>query len=141
MAGQAVPASPAKTTVTSWWAFGVVLFAGAVMVLTGVYQALVGIAAISRGGFYVLSRDYAYKVSTTTWGWIHLLLGILVAVAGGCLFFGKWWARVIAIIVALVSAVANFLFIPYYPAWSLLLIALDVVVIWAVATHGREFAV
>lgn len=141
MADYAVPVSRKKTTASTWWAFGVIFFAGAVMALIGLFQALVGIVAIIHGNFFSVPRAYAYEVSATTWGWIHLLLGALVAVAGCYLFFGKTWARIIAIVAAIVSAVSNFLFIPYYPVWSLLIIALNVVVIWAVAAHGRELNV
>jgi hypothetical protein len=141
MADYAIPVSRKKTTAGTWWAFGVIFFAGAVMTMIGIFEALVGIAAILNSSFYVVSAAYAYKVDTAVWGWIHLLLGILVAASGFYLFFGKRWARIIAIIAALVSAVSNFLFIPYYPVWSLLIIALNVVVVWAVAAHGRELDV
>ena len=69
-------------------------------------------------------------------GWIHLLVGLLVAFAGYGLLSGKTWARTVAILLVVLSAIANFLFIPYYPFWSLLIITLDVFVIWAIAAHG-----
>ena len=71
-------------------------------------------------------------------GWIHLVLGIVVALAGVGLLAGRAWARGVGITLAVLSAIANFLFIPHHPVWALLVIALDVVVIWALATHGRE---
>jgi hypothetical protein len=74
----------------------------------------------------------------TSWGWIHLIGGVVVALAGFFVFSGALWARSIGIVLAGLSAIANFLFIPYYPFWSLLMIALDVFVIWALAVHGRE---
>jgi hypothetical protein len=141
MADYAVPASRKKTTASTWWAFGVILFAGSIMVMVGIFQAIVGIVAIFNEDFFAVSQDYAYRLNTPTWGWIHVLLGILVALAGAYLFFGKLWARVIAIVAALASAVSSFFFIPYYPVWSLLIMTLDVVVIWAVAAHGRDLDV
>jgi hypothetical protein len=74
-------------------------------------------------------------------GWIHLILGLLVAFAGWGLLSGRTWARVVAITLAVLSAIANFLWLPYYPFWSLLIIAVDVFVIWAIAAHGREVSV
>jgi hypothetical protein len=71
-------------------------------------------------------------------GWIHLLLGLLVAFAGWGLLSGQTWARVVAITLAVLSAIANFLWLPYYPFWSMLIIAVDIFVIWAIAAHGRE---
>jgi hypothetical protein len=68
----------------------------------------------------------------------HLILGIVVALAGVGLLAGRTWARVVGITLAALSAITNFLFIPEHPFWALLVIALDVVVIWALAAHGRE---
>jgi hypothetical protein len=86
----------------------------------------------------VATRNYLFKFDATTWGWIHLLLGVVVAFAGWGLLSGRTWARVVGITLAVLSAIANFAFIPYYPFWSLLIIALDVFVIWAIAAHGGE---
>ena len=74
----------------------------------------------------------------TGWGWIHLILGIVVALAGFYVLSGRLWARIIGITMALFSAIANFFFIPYYPVWSVLIIALDVFVIWALATYRGD---
>jgi hypothetical protein len=107
------------------------------MVMIGVFPFFQGLAAVIQESFYAVP-NYAHKVDVTAWGWIHMLLGILVAVAGIYLFVGKLWERTIAIILALLSAVANIYVISYYPVWSILIIALDVIVISAVAWHGRN---
>jgi hypothetical protein len=138
MADYAVPMSSDEPTASTWWALGTIFFAGAIMLMVGLFQFFQGLAALIKGSFYVVVPNYAYKVDTTAWGWIHMLLGVLVVAAGIYLFVGKLWARIIAILLALLSAVANFFFIPYYPVWSILIIALDVVVIWAIAWHGRD---
>ena len=78
-----------------------------------------------------MSPNYVFEVNTTTWGWIHLILGAVVAFAGYSLFAAKTWARVAGVTLATLSAIANFFFIPYYPFWAILIIALDVWVIWA----------
>ena len=108
------------------------------MIMAGSFQALQGLIGIFENEFYVATRNYLFEFDATTWGWIHLIFGLVVAFAGWGLLSGRTWARVVAITVALLSALANFLFIPYYPFWSLLIITLDIFVIWAVAAHGGE---
>jgi hypothetical protein len=123
---------------TSGWAVGFIMFAAIMMIMVGVFQALQGIIAIFENEFYVATRNYTFQFDATTWGWIHLLLGLLVAFAGWGLLSGRTWARLLGITLAALSATANFLFIPYYPFWALLLITLDILVIWAITAHGGE---
>jgi hypothetical protein len=123
---------------TTSWAVGFILFAAIMMIMTGFFQVLAGLVAIFENEFYVTTRNYIFQLDATTWGWIHLLVGLLVAFAGWSLMSGRTWARALAIALAVLSAIANFLFIPYYPFWSLLIITLDVFVIWAIAAHGGE---
>ena len=123
---------------TSGWAVGFILFAAIMMIMAGFFQLLAGLVAIFENEFYVATRNYLFQFDATTWGWIHLVLGVLVAFAGWGLLSGRTWARAVAITLALLSAIANFLFIPYYPFWSLLIITLYVFVIWAIAAHGGE---
>jgi hypothetical protein len=115
----------------SGWAVGGLTFASTMMVLIGVFQAFAGLGAIIDDEFFVVTQNYAFDLDVTAWGWIHLILGIVVAWAGYALWSGKLWAGVVALILAMLSAIANFFFIPYYPFWSLLVIALNVWVIWA----------
>jgi hypothetical protein len=119
-------------------AVGFILFAAIMMIMAGVFQAISGLVGIFENEFYVATRNYLFQFDATTWGWIHLVVGLIVAFAGWGLLSGRTWARVVGITVALVSATANFLFIPYYPVWSLLIITLDIFVIWAIAAHGGE---
>jgi hypothetical protein len=123
---------------TSGWAVGLIVFAAIMLMMAGTFQFLAGLVALFENEFYVTTRNYVFQLDATTWGWIHLLLGIVVAVAGWGLLSGRTWARALAITVAAISALANFLFLPYYPFWALTIITLDVLVIWAVATHGRD---
>jgi hypothetical protein len=122
-------------------AAGTSMGAAVIMVTVGIIQFFQGLAAVLKNEVFVAGVEYVYKFDLTTWGWIHLILGILVSAVGLALFTGAGWARVAAIIVAAVSILANFLWLPYYPAWSLLIIALDVVVIWAVATWNPSATV
>jgi hypothetical protein len=121
-------------------AVGFTVFAGVMMIMSGGFQAIAGLVAIFENEFYATTRNYILQFDVTTWGWIHLLFGLLVLFAGFAVLSGKTWGRVIGIILASVSALANFAFIPYYPIWSLVIIALDVFVIWALAAHGRDVA-
>src|SRR5215218_6327721 len=119
-------------------AVGFILFAAIMMIMAGVFQAISGLVGIFENEFYVATRNYLFQFDATTWGWIHLVVGLIVAFAGWGLLSGRTWARVVGITLAALSATANFLFIPYYPVWSLLIIAVDVFVIWALTAHGRE---
>ena len=121
---------------TPGWAVGFILFAAVMMIMVGVFQALQGLIGIFENEFYVPTRNYLFQFDATTWGWTHLLLGLLVAFAGYGLLSGKTWARTVAIFLAVLSAIANFAFIPYYPFWSLLIITVDILVIWAITAHG-----
>jgi hypothetical protein len=139
MTEEAYPSSVARPgREASGMAVGFILFAAIMMLMVGVFQALQGLVAIFENEFYVQTRNYLFQFDATTWGWIHLLLGLLVAFAGWGLLSGRTWARTVAITLAALSAIANFLFIPYYPFWSLLIITLDIFVIWAVAAHGGK---
>ena len=130
-----------QETTTSGWGVGFVVFAGVMMIMLGVFHALEGLTAILKDQFFVSTpRNYLITVDVTGWGWIHLIGGAVVAVAGFFVFSGAVWARTIGVILAVLSAFANFLFIPYYPFWSLLMLAVDFFVIWALVAHGREVA-
>jgi hypothetical protein len=121
---------------TSGWAVGFILFAAIMMIMIGIFQAIAGLVAIFENEFYVATRNYLFQFDATTWGWIHLIAGVIIAFAGWGLLSGRTWARVVGITLAVLSAIANFAFIPYYPFWALIIIALDVLVIWALAAHG-----
>jgi hypothetical protein len=118
------------------WAVGFILFAAIMMIMAGVFQALAGLVAIFENEFYVPTRNYLLQFDASSWGWIHLVIGLLVAFGGWGLLSGRTWARAVAITLALISAIANFAFIPYYPFWSMLIIVIDIVVIWAIAAYG-----
>jgi hypothetical protein len=139
--GSQYPSASRASEDTSGWAAGLILFAGLMMIMVGIWQALQGLIAIFENEFYVATRNYLFQFDATTWGWIHLLVGLLVAFAGWGLLSGRTWARVVAITLAVLSAIANFLWLPYYPFWSMLIIAVDIFVIWAIAAHGREVSV
>ena len=120
----------------SGWAVGGITFAGVMMIMIGAFQAIAGLVAIIDDDFYVVGQNYTFDIDTTAWGWIHLLLGALVLLAGIYLFRGATWAAATAVVLAVISAIANFFFIPYYPFWSLLMIAMAIWVIWSLTRPG-----
>ncbi|MFJ1884436.1 MULTISPECIES: hypothetical protein [unclassified Streptomyces] len=122
----AAPSSSHHPFRIGWTAFAAVL-----MIFGGAMAIFEGIAAIAKDAVFVATRDYLFRFNLTGWGWIHLALGILIVIAGCALFTGAAWARVVGIVLAGLSALANFLWLPHYPLWSIVLMAIDVFVIWA----------
>ena len=120
----------------SGWVVGGLTFAATMLVMIGAFQAIAGLVAIIDDDFYVVTRNYTFDLDVTGWGWIHLILGILLLVTGFALFSRSVWAGVTAIFLATITAIENFFFIPYYPFWSLLVIALCVWVIWSLTRPG-----
>lgn len=129
---------PGRRTV-SGWAVGLVVFAAAIMIMAGAFQIIAGLSAIFDDQFYAVTRNYVFDLDVTAWGWIHLLLGLLLVFAGWGIFSGATWARATGMVLAGLSAISNFFFIPYYPVWAIAIIALDVLVIWALSVwDSRE---
>jgi hypothetical protein len=120
----------------SGWAVGGIAFAGTVMVMTGVFQALEGIVAIANDEFFVATRNYTFDLDVSAWGWIHLVMGLALLATGFGLFARATWAGVFGILICMLSAISNFFFIPYYPIWALVVIGLNVWVIWALTRPG-----
>ncbi len=120
------------------WATGLILFAGVMMLMAGGFQAFAGAVAIFEDEFYVATPNYLLELDATTWGWVHLLLGLVVLFAGIAVMSGQTWGRVVGITLAVLSAFANFAFIPYYPFWSITIITLNIFVIWALSVHGGK---
>jgi hypothetical protein len=127
---------PSRDEPVSGWAIGGVAFAATVLTIIGFFQVIDGLTAIFDDNFYITTHNYTFDLDATAWGWVHFLLGILLVVTGFGLFGRRPWAGVTAIMLASLSAVLNFFFIPYYPFWAILVIALDIWVIWALTRPG-----
>lgn len=131
-------------TERSGWAVGWTYFAGFMMIMLGTWHAIAGLSAILKKAIYStggqLGDGYFLKFNVSTWGWIHLILGIVIVLAGFWLFTGAVWARTIGVILAILSALAGFGWLPYYPVWGILIVAIAVAVIWALTVHGRDVA-
>lgn len=125
-----------NTDMTGWvgWAY----FAGIMMAVLGFFQVILGLTALFKDSYYVVLPNSILSLDYTQWGWTHLALGLLVLVAGFALLAGQVWGRVVGVLLAVLSAVLNLLFIPAYPVWSILVIVIDVLVIYALVVHGNE---
>lgn len=118
---------------------GWIVFAGLMMILTGSFSVIQGLVALFKSNYYVVGPEgLLVNVNFTTWGWVHLILGAVVVLAGFGVMSGNTFARVIGIALAVISAIVNLAFIAAYPIWSTIVITLDVLVIYALAVHGRE---
>ncbi|WP_431681434.1 DUF7144 family membrane protein [Kitasatospora sp. KL5] len=142
MASASVPPSPATggppPRQNSGWVTGLVLFAGVVMLVTGLLDLFQGIVAVARDDLIVKTPNYVFRFDVTAWGWIHIVLGAVVALVGLCVLRGMAWARYTGMAVASLSAIAGFLWLPYYPLWAIVIIALDMWVIWALALYQED---
>ncbi|MEV7288833.1 hypothetical protein AB0O01_30540 [Streptomyces sp. NPDC093252] len=117
------------------WVTGGVTFAGVLLLVSGVLAILQGISAIAKDDVYTRVGTYVYEINLTGWGWIHLVLGVLVALTGWGVLSGAAWGRIAGIVLASLSLIFQFLFLPYAPVWSVVVMAIDVFVIWALASR------
>src|SRR4051795_1763231 len=137
--GARVPSQSARPRKepTGW--VGWIVFAAVMLIMIGLLHAIEGFVALFKDSYYLVrSSGLIVNVDYTGWGWTHIILGLLVAGAGAALFTGRVWARTLGVLVAAVSIVANFSFAGAYPLWSLIMITVDVLVIYALTVHGRE---
>jgi hypothetical protein len=122
---------------------GWTVLAAVLMIFSGVMAILEGIAAIAKDDLFVRTANYAFRFNLTSWGWIHLVLGIIVLSAGCALFSGAVWARAVGVAIAGLTLIANFMWLPYYPFWAIVLIAMNIFIIWALcvgAFHDADRA-
>ena len=126
------------TRVQTGWV-GWVVFAAMMLILVGAFHVVQGLVALFRDEVLLVgSSGLVVGVDYTAWGWTHLIGGAIAIAVGCCLLAGQMWARVVAVAVAMLSAIVNVAFLPAYPIWSVLMIAVDVLVVWAVTVHGSE---
>lgn len=116
-------------------ALGVTAFAGVMLATVAIFQILVGISALANDTVYVSGVDYTYAFDVTAWGWIHLIVGVVGLAVGVGILAGQTWGLVAGIAIATIAAVTNFAFLPYYPFWSIVIVALNVFVIWALCNQ------
>jgi len=118
--------------------YGVSIFAGVLVATLGAFEILQGFSAVLKDDVFVTGKDYSYAIDLTTWGWVNMLIGVILVLVGIGIVRGQTWANSAGIGLAVLSALSQFAFLPYYPFWSILIIAFDVVVIWALSTQIRR---
>ena len=128
----------ASTQTVSPWAHGIAVFAGVVMIIGGAFQALEGLSGIVHDKYLVVAPSTIYAFDLTVWGVIHLLVGLALLAIGIALLRGQTWGRFAGIIVAAISAILNFVWLPYSPLWAIIVIVVDVLIIWALASYLRQ---
>jgi hypothetical protein len=116
------------------------MFAGIMLIAVGIYQAFAGLVGLLEDQFYTVTPEYVVQFDATTWGWIHLIGGLIVAAAGFGIFSGNVLARTVGVLVAVGSMISMFFWLPWYPVWAIIVISIDVAVIWALTVHGRVLA-
>jgi hypothetical protein len=128
-----------RSDVTGW--VGWIVFAAFFMIINGIFGALQGLTALLRDeSYFVVNKDGLLTFDYTSWGWIHLILGIVLIVVGIFLLRGAAWARVLAVILVGLHMIAQFGFLSAFPVWGIITIAVDVVILYALLVHGREVA-
>lgn len=126
-----------QTEPTMW--VGWIMFGSVIMMMLGAFHVVQGLVALFRSEYFLVGPNgLTITVDYTAWGWTHLLLGTVVVVTGIAILNGQMWARVIGVVIAMTSALVNLAFLAAYPLWSMMMIAFDVLVIWALTVHGEE---
>ena len=126
--------------IRSPWASGLIAFSGGMLVINGILQIFIGVTALVHDAIYADRPQYLFAFDLTAWGWIQFITGIAAIGAGYGALRGLTWARIVGITVAGISMVIEFLYIPHFPIWSVLVIAVDVVIIWGLATYRPDTA-
>jgi hypothetical protein len=122
----------------SGWAVGWTAFAGITMIMMGGWWLITGLVAILDNEFYVVTQKWIFEFDISTWGWIHLIIGGVVLLAGFGLFTAQTWARIVGVIIAVIAGLVSFAWLPYYPGWAILFIIVSVAIIWALTVHGHD---
>ncbi|MFF5314679.1 DUF7144 family membrane protein [Streptomyces massasporeus] len=120
------------------WATGLTAFAAVMLFLVGLLDLFRGIMAIAEDDIFVTTRNYVFEYDLTGWGWIHLALGVVAMVVSAGLLKTAMWARVVGVAIAGLVIIANFLSLPQYPVWSIVMITLSGFIIWALCVVPRE---
>jgi hypothetical protein len=125
-----------ETARTGWT--GWIAFAGVMMIISGGLNALYGLIAVVNDEWVVWTNRASLYLDISQWGWVHLIVGLVLMLAGIGVFSGRMLARIVGVIAAAVSLFVNFMFVPAYPLWALAVVTIDVLVIWALTAHGSE---
>jgi len=130
--------SRGTTTSSNTMGVGLITAAAVVLILAGVMHAMQGVVGLATNELYVVTQRWLFQFDVTTWGWVHIVIGLIGAGTGVGLLYGASWARIVGVVVAAVSVIANFLWLPYYPLWAVIIIAFDLFVIWALIVAWQD---
>lgn len=119
---------------------GWVSFAGIILITVGIFQAFAGLVGLIEDEFYAVTPEYVVQFDATTWGWIHIIIGLIVVAAGFGIFSGNVLARTVGVFAALGSMISVFAWLPWYPIWGIIVVSMNIAIIWALTVHGRVFA-
>jgi hypothetical protein len=123
----------------SSWAVGWAGFAGVMLIMIGIFDSIQGLVALFNDQFYIVTQEWVFEFDIS-WGWIQLILGVILIASGIGIFSGNVAARTLGVIVAGLAATVNFAWLPYYPIWSIIVIAICIAIIWELTAHGRDIA-
>lgn len=113
------------------------MFSGMILITVGIFQAFAGLVGILEDEILVVTPDYLVQLDATTWGWVHMIVGLIVIAAGFGIFSGNILARTVGVFAALGSMISMFMWLPWYPVWAIIIISMDIAIIWALTVHGR----
>lgn len=119
---------------------GWVTFAGIILIVVGIFQAFAGLVGILEDEILVLTPDYLVQLDATTWGWVHMIIGLIVIASGFGIFSGNVLARTVGVFAAIGSMLSMFFWLPWYPIWAIIVISMNIAIIWALTVHGRVLA-
>ncbi len=119
---------------------GWVSFAGIILITVGIFQAFAGLVGLIEDEFYAVTPEYVMQFDATTWGWIHIIIGLIVVAAGFGIFSGNVLARTVGVFAALGSMISAFAWLPWYPIWGIIVVSMNIAIIWALTVHGRVLA-
>jgi hypothetical protein len=122
----------------SGWAIGWTAFAGITMMIMGGWWLISGLVALFNSEFFVVTQNWIFQFDISTWAWVHLIIGIIVLLAGFGIFSGQVWARTVGVIIAVLATLVAFAWLPYFPIWAILYIVVSIAIIWALTVHGRD---
>ena len=129
-------ATKSNSEMSGW--VGRAVFAGVLMIMQGLFQGILGLAALLKNTIFVVGSENIFSVNFTTWGWVHMLVGLLILLAGLSVLSGNMYGRVVGIFLAVLSACLNLVFLPHYPIWSILLVVVDICIVYALIVHGGD---
>ena len=135
MTTSSTSSTSSNTETRRGWGHGVVLFAGTLMLVLGILEFIRGLTALFENTLFVNTPEYIFALDVTTWGWLHLIWGVVLAAVGGAILAGRLVGRIVGLSIVTIAMVLNFVSLPIYPLWSVVMIALCIFIMWALCAE------